>query len=117
MLTRRGLFVNETTGMCTPSSGEVSTYSTPDGGQEEVGNYTGDWDKVFENVQPGTFLYVSAQNQHDSGDVTCTLFVDGQQVQTHTSTGAYVIVTCDGPNLATSWSTHICSRPGKKVPR
>ncbi len=44
----------------------------------------------------GVFVYVSAQNQQDHGSVTATIYVDGSQFKTSTSTGAYVIATASG---------------------
>lgn len=42
------------------------------------------------------FVYISAQNQDDSGSVTCKITVDGVVVSTVTSRGAYTIATCSG---------------------
>ena len=44
----------------------------------------------------GRYLQIMAQNKGDSGDVTCSIIVDGKVVSQKTSTGAYVIVSCDG---------------------
>ena len=41
----------------------------------------------------GRFLYVSAQNQNNSGSVTTKIYVDGKQKKESTSSGAYVIAT------------------------
>jgi hypothetical protein len=43
----------------------------------------------------GDFLYVSAQNK-GSGDITCTITVDGAQLKTSTSSGAFAICQADG---------------------
>ena len=48
-------------------------------------NYYTDW-----------FLYISAQNQGDSGSVTVTIYVDGEVFKTSTSSGAYVIASASG---------------------
>jgi hypothetical protein len=48
------------------------------------------------SVQPGAFVYVSAQNQDGSGSVTCDIKVDGVSLQSSTSSGAYVIAGCSG---------------------
>jgi hypothetical protein len=42
------------------------------------------------------FLYLSAQNNKDSGSLTATITVDGRVFQTNTSTGAYVIARASG---------------------
>lgn len=44
----------------------------------------------------GEFLYLAAQNMQAGGSVTCSIKVDGEVVAENTSTGGYVIATCDG---------------------
>lgn len=46
-------------------------------------------------VPSGQFLYISAQNEGESGTVTCRIEADGRTVAEATSTGSYVIATCD----------------------
>jgi hypothetical protein len=47
--------------------------------------------------QTGTrWLYMSAQNNTDSGTVTVKIIRDGKVVAQQTSSGAYVIATVDG---------------------
>jgi hypothetical protein len=53
------------------------------------------WTKSFQ-VSPGSFVYVSAQNEGDHGSVTCTITSNGVIVQSANSTGAYVIAGCSG---------------------
>ena len=48
------------------------------------------------NVEPGSFIYMSAQNNGDSGSVSCTIKANGKEIETATSYGAYVIATCSG---------------------
>ena len=43
-----------------------------------------------------TFVYVSAQNQQNSGSVTAQIYVDDSLYKTSTSTGAYVIAKASG---------------------
>ena len=45
------------------------------------------------------FLYVSAQNEADSGSVTVTIYLDGEVVATSTSSGAYVIASASYSRL------------------
>lgn len=45
------------------------------------------------------FLYISAQNQGDSGSVTVTIYLNGEVVNTATSSGAYVIATASHSRL------------------
>lgn len=44
----------------------------------------------------GSFVSIAAQNQGDSGTVTCRITVDGVVVSENTASGAYTIATCDG---------------------
>lgn len=44
---------------------------------------------------PGEFLYFSVQNMGESGNVGCTIEVDGVAVSKIESSGSYVIATCD----------------------
>jgi hypothetical protein len=44
------------------------------------------------------FLYISAQNQGEAGNVTCTIRNNGTAVKQTTSTGAYAICTASLPN-------------------
>ena len=70
-----------------------------------ISNTTGDseqftvnvpWDRRIGCMPDGSFLYVSAQNDTDSGSVSCEIVVDGVAVKTATSAGAYVIASCSG---------------------
>lgn len=47
-------------------------------------------------MRPGSFVYISAQNQGESGDVTCTISSQGRVIAKSTSSGAYAIATCSG---------------------
>ena len=46
-------------------------------------------------VPSGQFLYVSAQNRGSSGTVTCEIEAGGRVVSRASSSGGYVIATCD----------------------
>jgi|SRR6266511_4409220 len=48
------------------------------------------------DAEEGDFLYISAQNEGDVGYITCEILVDGQQVESNTSSGAYTICTASG---------------------
>ena len=54
------------------------------------------YSKSYTNIPGGTFVYISAQNDNDSGSVTCNIYVDGVLQKTVTSNGAYVICTASG---------------------
>lgn len=45
---------------------------------------------------PGSFVYLSAQNPDESGDITCRITVDGVVVSENTSSGGFAIATCKG---------------------
>lgn len=47
-------------------------------------------------MDPGDYVYISAQNQGASGTVTCRITVDGVVISTVTSRGGYTIATCKG---------------------
>jgi hypothetical protein len=42
------------------------------------------------------FLYISAQNQGDTGSVTVSIYLNGDLFKSSTSSGAYVIATASG---------------------
>jgi hypothetical protein len=42
------------------------------------------------------FVYISAQNQGESGTVTVSIYINGNLFKTSTSSGAYVIATASG---------------------
>jgi hypothetical protein len=48
------------------------------------------------DMNSGDFVYLSIQNGTDSGSVTCIVEVDGIQILTNTSQGAYSIADCSG---------------------
>ena len=67
-----------------------------DGGTEMYDNRALPWTyTVSGNYQRG-FLYISAQNEGERGSVTASIYVDGQQWKTATSSGEYVIATASG---------------------
>jgi hypothetical protein len=49
---------------------------------------------ILKNMRSGDFLYISAQNQNDSGTITCSIEIDGRVVETNTSYGGFTIATC-----------------------
>jgi hypothetical protein len=69
------------------------TYVKP-GGMEQ-GTYRVPWEHTI-RVKPGEFVSVSAQNQGESGTVTCAILRNRRSISTSTSDGAYAIAMCDG---------------------
>jgi hypothetical protein len=47
-------------------------------------------------MDPGHLVYVSAQNDGASGDVTCTIRVGSQVISQNSASGAYAIAVCHG---------------------
>jgi hypothetical protein len=45
---------------------------------------------------PANWLYISAENNGESGTVTVTIYVKGYLYKTSTSSGAYTIATASG---------------------
>lgn len=73
-------------------AGADVTYETPSGTQQ--GEVPDGWSRTF-TFDAGDFVYVSAQN-NGQGTVTCTIEVDGRILSTNSSTGEFMIATCDG---------------------
>jgi len=75
------------------------TITNKDEGTSQFDDMATPWSYSFEVNNPEYgyfFVYVSAQNQQDSGTVTASIYVDGLLYKTSTSTGAYVIATAYG---------------------
>lgn len=64
-------------------------------GGTEMGDYRLPWDKTF-TFEEGDFVYISAQNQGETGSIICQIWVNGVKWKESTSTGAYSICTCSG---------------------
>ena len=71
------------------------TYENAQGGTEQM-DVRVPWEKTIGTVERGDFLYLSAQNQNDSGSITCEIWVDGNRWKHSISSGAYVIASCNG---------------------
>ncbi|MBL7087099.1 MAG: hypothetical protein ISS28_08435 [Candidatus Cloacimonetes bacterium] len=71
------------------------TYENEGGGTSQESNVSVPWTYSFTG-EPGDFVYISAQNQGQSGSVTVTIYTDGDKFKTSTSSGAYVIATASG---------------------
>ena len=71
------------------------TYQNAEGGTEQM-DVRVPWEKTIGTVERGGFLYLSAQNYEDSGSITCEIWVDGRMWKHSTSSGAYVIASCNG---------------------
>lgn len=68
------------------------TYTDKDGGTAMEDGVSLPWSYTFK-AKSGDWAYVSAQNKGSSGTVTTTIYRDGKEFKTTTSTGGYVIAT------------------------
>lgn len=78
------------------------TYATPSGTSQQQGvdvplkmKGSGKRGLTFDTFGRAAFLYISAQNKDEYGDVTCTIKVDGEVVATNTASGGYAVATCE----------------------
>lgn len=80
----------------TGSTPEVAiTYANATEGTSQV-NAATPWTLSFTCTKAGQFLYVSAQNQRNSGSVTVRITKAGTTYKESTSSGAFVIATASG---------------------
>jgi hypothetical protein len=71
------------------------TYENAEGGAEQA-DITVPWEKSF-TFKRGDFVYISAQSNDDwDRTITCEIWVDGKKWKSSTSSGRFVIATCDG---------------------
>lgn len=71
------------------------TYENKDGGTEQKSSVSSSWSYSFTG-ESGQFVYISAQNNNQSGSVTVKIIRDGSAFKEATSSGAYVIATASG---------------------
>lgn len=71
------------------------TYTNEDGGTSQLSDVPLPWTLTFKRGS-GQFVYVSGQNQAETGSVVATVYKDGKVFKTSTSEGAYVIATASG---------------------
>ena len=71
------------------------TYENPNGDTSQEAGVVVPWEYSF-TEESGAFLYISAQRGAAAGDITCSIEVDGQTVETNTSGGPYSICTASG---------------------
>ena len=72
-----------------------TTYENAGGGTSQESNRPLPWQYGF-NAGAGTFVYISAQNQCDTGTVIATIYHRGVVFKQSVSDGAYVIATASG---------------------
>ena len=69
------------------------TISNKDEGTSQFSNVNRSWTHLFTTQDSDHFLYISAQNNSDYGNVTVKIYVDGVKKKESTSEGAYVIAS------------------------
>jgi len=78
------------------------TYSKPGGGTAQqsgldvpITKKSDHSEGIEQSFFGGDFLYLSAQNHGDSGNITCIIEEDGVEISRNTSYGGYTIATCE----------------------
>ena len=72
------------------------TYSNRNGDTVQVSSVRVPWTSKAFQAEAGAFLYISAQNNGESGNITCSIYLNGEKVRSNTSKGAYTICTASG---------------------
>jgi hypothetical protein len=70
------------------------TYQNAQGGTQQE-TVALPWEQPM-TAQAGSFVYISAQNQGESGNVTVHIIVDGTEFKQSTARGAYAIASASG---------------------
>lgn len=79
------------------SAKEVSiTYSNKNGDTEQRNGIKNNQSIQFQDVPINNFLYISSQNQTDSGTIVVSILVNGKEWKSSESSGAYAIATASG---------------------
>ncbi len=71
------------------------TYINDQGGTQQD-KVSVPWEKAYPDMGVAKFAYLSAQNDGDSGSVTCKILHDGKEWKVSTSTAPYGIASCSG---------------------
>lgn len=79
----------------TGTASSVSITINNDTGGTEQATVDVPYSKIYSDYYDD-FLYISAQNQGNSGSVTVSIYVNGNLVEQATSTGPYVIASASG---------------------
>jgi len=81
------------------SGSGLVTYTKEGFQQEQVNGAKLPWSKdlTFKNdITAFSGLSLVVQHSRGGGDITCKILVDGTEVSSSTSSGAYAVVTCNG---------------------
>ena len=72
------------------------TLENDSGGTDQHDNMALPYSTTWRGFEPGDFLYISAQNQGETGTLSCAIYVNGAKVFTASASGAYSICTASG---------------------
>ena len=71
------------------------TYQNNNGGISQVTDVLLPWSMSFSG-DPEDYVYLSAQNQGETGSITVTIFKNNDIFKSATSTGSYVVASVSG---------------------
>ncbi|MDN5856199.1 MAG: hypothetical protein L0K86_25825, partial [Actinomycetia bacterium] len=84
-----------------PAKAGNVTYTKEGFQMEQVSNAKLPWSKDLtfkDDITAFSGLSLVAMNGGTGGDITCKILVDGKEIASSTSSGAYAVVTCNGSN-------------------
>ncbi len=71
------------------------TLQNDSGGTDQI-EVSVPWSKSYHSFESRDFVYVSAQNDGETGTLSCAIYVDGRKVFSGSANGAYAICTASG---------------------
>lgn len=71
------------------------TYQNNNGGISQVTDASLPWSMTFSG-NPEDYVYLSAQNQEETGSITVTIYKNNDVFKSATSTGSYVVASVSG---------------------
>lgn len=72
------------------------TFENSQGNTSQYSSVALPWEYNFGKADPGTWVYISAQNNENSGTIIVEIFKDGKVWDWGSSSGAYVIADASG---------------------
>lgn len=72
------------------------TFNNAGGDSQQISNAALPWSQTF-TMSSGAFMYISAQNNHDAGDIQVEIDVDGTARKQSQSQGAYAVADTSDP--------------------
>ena len=71
------------------------TYQNNNGGISQITDVVLPWSMTFSG-NPEDYVYLSAQNQGETGSITVTIYKDNDIFKSATSSGSYVVASVSG---------------------